>query len=315
MKRQTSHLIGYSILALILLMTMACAIEGQIPGNNQDLAATQEALQQTQVALSVEQTLAAMQQGDPVPSAEATGNITVAPEPETTPINPLCDSGILVNFEDVSFCYAPSLASGVNSIIEPQEISEMSENFNSPEHILFEFQGYQLTPTFHEPVIHIYPIQAYTSINPFTQDRINELQTLLSQKPETPNNIPFLPQWNAGQMFSTQKAYIQFANGEGIRFLTQYGQSYWPINNEDLFYTFQGITNDGQYYISAILPISNPELPASGETWPGDLTHLGETYDVYIENMNILLYSQSDDSFAPTLTLLDDMIRSISINQ
>ena len=314
-KGKQSLLIILCLTVFLVFISLACV--GNAGGeNNQNLAATQEALQQTQIALSVEQTLAAANQGDAVPSAEATGNVTVAPAPEETVINDTCTGKTMVNYQNVSFCYDPALASGTNNSIAAAEISEMSENFNTPQHIQFEFNGYAISPTFHTPIIHIYPVQEYINTSPFSSDIISELQTLLQQKPETPNGIPFLPIWNAAQIFSTQKAYLQFNNGEGIRFLTQYGQSYWPINNHDLFYTFQGITADGQYYISAILPISNPELPADGESWPGDLNDLAESFDLYYaENMNILLYSQSDDSFTPTLTMLDDMIQSITITQ
>ncbi|MEO8354588.1 MAG: hypothetical protein ABI621_01610 [Chloroflexota bacterium] len=39
---------------------------------------------------------------------------------------------------------------------------------------------------------------------------------------------------------------INFQNGRGIRFLTQYAQYPAPINNHELFYHFQGLTNDGK---------------------------------------------------------------------
>jgi hypothetical protein len=315
-KENKSLLIISGLTILLVFISLACATDTS-GGNTGNLAATQEALQQTQIALSVEQTLAAAGQGNnTVPSAEATGNITVAPAPQETVENPMCAGKIMVNYQNVSFCYDPALASGTNNTLEPTETSEMSENFNTPQHVQFEFSGYAISPTFHTPVIHVYPVQAYIAISPFSSDVINQLQTLLQNKPEAPHGIPFLPIWNAGQIFSTQKVYLPFSNGEGIRFLTQYGQSYWPINNHDLFYTYQGITADGQYYISAILPISHPELPADGESWPGDLDDLATDFDLfYAENMNILLYSQSDDSFTPTLTMLDEMIQSITITQ
>ena len=312
-KGNQSLLVILFLIILLVFISLACTVNTN-NGNNQNLAATQEALQQTQVALSVEQTLAAAGQANPVPSAEATGNVTVAPDPDEPVDHGMCEGKTMVNYQNISFCYDPVLASGTNNTLVAAETSEMSENFNTPQHVQFEFIGYAISPTFHTPVIHIYPVQEYTNTSPFSSEIINNLQTLLQQKPEAPHGIPFLPIWNAAQMFSTQKAYLQFDNGEGIRFLAQYGQSYWPINNHDLFYTFQGITADGQYYISAILPISNPQLPSDGESWPGDLNDLATDFDLfYAENMNILLYSQPDDSFTPTLTMLDQLIQSITI--
>ena len=311
MNKGNQSLLVISVLIILLVfISLACSVDTG-NGNNQNLAATQEALQQTQVALSVEQTLAAAGQGNPVPSAEATGNVTVAPPTPETTVSNLCDGKITVNYEGVSFCYAPLIASSTNNTIEPADLGEMSL---SPQHVQFEFIGYAISPTFHTPVIHIYPIADYEAIDPYVAARVTELQNLLASKPDHADGIPFLPHWNAGQMLVSKVDYVSFSNGEGIRFLTQYGQSYWPINNEDLFYTFQGITDDNQYYVSAVLPISHPDLPANGEAYPGDINDLANTYDSYIENIRILLYSKDDNSFNPSITTLDELMSSFTIN-
>ena len=310
-KKNQSLLVILFLTILLVFISLACTVSTN-NGNEQNLAATQEALHQTQVALSVEQTLAAAGQGNVVPSAEAMSNVTVAPgEEETVAVDP-CEGKTIVNYEGVSFCYAPFIANSTNNTIEPADTSEMSL---SPQHIQFEFVGYAISPTFHTPVIHIYPIADYESIDLYVAAKVTELQNLLASKPEHADSIPFLPHWNAGQMLVSKVGYVDFNNGEGIRFLTQYGQSYWPINNENMFYTFQGITDDGQYYISAIFPTSNPSLPANGEAYPGDINDLATSYDSYIENIRILLYSQDDNSFNPSITALDELISTISINQ
>ena len=65
---------------------------------------------------------------------------------------------------------------------------------------------------------------------------------------------------------STAKGKLQpFVSGIGVRFLTEYAQYFVPVNNHDLFYTYQGLTNDGQYWISVILPINHPDLPANAD--------------------------------------------------
>ena len=72
-----------------------------------------------------------------------------------------------------------------------------------------------------------------------------------------------------GKMFHAQYQVFPFGSGGGIRYLTLYAQYYAPINNHDLFYTYQGLTNDGKYWVSAILPINNPILPDNGDNPPG----------------------------------------------
>jgi hypothetical protein len=224
-----------------------------------------------------------------------------------------CAGKSLVNSQGTSFCYEPSLAGSVTNEMVPAIVSEMSESFHEPSHIKFTFQGYAISPTFHTPVMHVYPVAAYTAINPFAQESITSLQTAIQAQSTNLEHMPFLPQWNAAQMMHMQTSYLTFHNGQGVRYLTQYGQSFWPINNEDLFYTFQGITNDGQYYISAILPVSHSSLPANGEAYAGDINNLGNNYESYLNDITNQINSQPAESFNPQLNQLDAMIESLLI--
>ena len=63
-----------------------------------------------------------------------------------------------------------------------------------------------------------------------------------------------LPLMNAVQQMHTRVEYVQFKGGEGVSYLAQYAQGPVPVNNGELFYTFQGLTDDGEFYVSAILP-------------------------------------------------------------
>ena len=97
-----------------------------------------------------------------------------------------------------------------------------------------------------------------------------------------------------------------------MRFLTQYGQAANPINNHDLFYTFQGLTHDSRYYVVAILPASNPILPADGSTIPGDdYGAFADDFANYVTDIEMQLSAQAASSFAPDLVLLDEMIQSL----
>jgi hypothetical protein len=307
--RINSSLKSLVFLLMILLTSLACVVNGESPADNANLAATQEALVQTQVALSVQQTLQA--QGSPTLEASAVPQEinTVSPMQEDP-----CAGKSLVNSQGVSFCYEPSLAGSVTNEVVPAIVSEMSENFHEPEHNKFMFQGYAISPTFHAPVMHIYPVAGYIAINPYAAQGVEELQAALQSQSSNLSHMPFMPKWNAAQMMHTQVSYLSFQNGQGVRYLTQYGQAFWPVNNEDLFYTFQGLTNDGQYYISAILPVSNPVLPANGEAYPGDINSMGDTYQTYIADINSQLNAQPAESYLPQLNHLDAMMQSLLVS-
>jgi hypothetical protein len=112
-------------------------------------------------------------------------------------------------------------------------------------------------------VLYAYPINEYLQVNEDMAKPFNALKSVIEGQP-LPENIPFLPAFNAAQMFHSNEKILEFQNGKGIRFLTQYGQAPYPVNNESLFYTFQGMTNDGAYYVAAVLPIQAAFLPANG---------------------------------------------------
>jgi hypothetical protein len=145
------------------------------------------------------------------------------------------------------------------------------------------------------------------------------IERMLGERPDEPVGVfeagGILPPMNAGHMMpAPQVAYSDFQNGTGVRFLTQMGQAYYPINNRDMFYTFQGMTDDGETYVAAILPISHPSLPADGSEIPGgDFEAFSETFDSYAAEVAAQLDAQAEDSFAPSIALLDEMVQSLEV--
>jgi hypothetical protein len=108
--------------------------------------------------------------------------------------------------------------------------------------------------------------------------------------------------------------YLDFKNGQGVRFLTQFDQAYLPINNDELFYTYQGLTSDGKYYVAAVLPVNAADLPADGtvtdELKAGDF---GANFMLYLEQVVKQLESQPATSFTPDLGKLDAMMASLEV--
>ena len=127
------------------------------------------------------------------------------------------------------------------------------------------------------------------------------------------SEMPFLPMWPAAQVFASNLEFVDFQNGSGVRFLTMYGQDMTPINNQSLFYTFQGLTDDGRYYVSAILPITHPELP--GDSMVDDWQSFEQSYQTYMTETLEWLVAQPTTSFNPSLTDLDSMITTILVDR
>ena len=173
-----------------------------------------------------------------------------------------------------------------------------------------------LSDRFFTPKIAIYPVQKFIELLPDAIPAdVSTLQALLGGGPTGSKGLPFLPNFNAGQEFFAEYKVAAFVNGNGIRYLTQYAQFFDPINNHELIYTYQGLTSDGNYWISAILPISNPILPADGNTPPNGQTpeQFGNNFTTYIADLTSQLNSQPSESYSPTITMLDALVTSIVI--
>jgi hypothetical protein len=128
--------------------------------------------------------------------------------------------------------------------------------------------------------------------------------------------LPFLPWINAKQSFCAQPQIIEFGNGRGIRYLSYYAQDPSPVLDQHVFYTFQGLTDDGQFYISAffpvetgIFPVEPPACPQCGEP---DYDPLAEWVTVLSEQLN-QLNDLSAEEFAPALSILDELVKSIHL--
>lgn len=217
-----------------------------------------------------------------------------------------------VVFEGISFSFDKSLARQALPEIAPSE--EMLWGVLVPEHVRFSFEDYLLSDTFHEPALILYPAGEFSSSSEEAAGIIDELERFLAEKPADADHIPFLPFWNAAQVMHAQVEFIEFQNGEGVRFLTQYGQDVSPINNQAVFYTFQGLSDDGAWYVAAILPVNHPILPADSNI-PGDAyMEFADNYLNYLQEIVPQLDAQPASSFTPDLELLDSMIGSLLIS-
>lgn len=135
------------------------------------------------------------------------------------------------------------------------------------------------------------------------------MQNLL-QSQQAGQYLPFLPLFNASQALHAQDKYLDFKNGKGVRFLTQFDQAPLPINNFELIYTYQGLTADGNFYVAAVLPINHPSLPADNKITGKEPPEFTSDFPKYLANTASALEQQPAGSFTPDLAKLDAMMSS-----
>lgn len=274
------------VISSILLTTLSCDL-GDIVGDDdlslEDQAATVQAM--------IEEQLGTLQ----APSA--------TPEPSATTQMLDCSAA--------TFNLDPSVAASVTFETVPQAVGDPTIPFSiNPDTAKYSFQGYVVAGHYHDAVIRIYPVDDYAALDPTIGNSAANLATMLQNQPNDPTvGIPALPRWNAAQLLRAKISYIDFQNGSGVRFLTQYGQAYWMVNNQDMIYFFQGLTNDGACWISAIFPASNPALPNVGAVPPGGEPEMIDYYVDIVPQINAM----GDTSFLPDLNTLDALIASLLV--
>ena len=307
-----SHSLNFFLLALLtmILASLACTIN--TPGGTQDvelsIQQTLVSLQQTQIAMGEQKPTLPPQEAPQEQNTEV-----VIPQP-TEVIEPESPD---VSYEGISFSYDPAIAQGTFNVTIPgQNLGEESMPGETyPTHFQFTFENYAVGDHFHTPVIRIYPVEEYRAISTGASNIINELQQALINRPGggDMSNLPFLPMWNAAQVFTANVEYFDFQSGSGVRYLTMYGQALYPVDNTNLFYTYQGLTQDNRYYITAILPVTHPGLPAEGVV--DDWAAFTDNWDSYIADTLAWLEAQNPASFTPSLELLDQMMASFKIER
>jgi hypothetical protein len=260
--------------------------------------------------------------------------------PSCVNVEETTDGSKTVRYEGVGFAYHTSLASEIKS--EIKLASPLTGETDKPEgvvpaHTSFTLIGSyasQHTSSYFAPEISIYPILKYKDAlalsNNYVQSLEKDIQSLkamLAEHPASPEKeIPFLPFGiDAMQSLHSHVKYINFKNGRGIMFLTQFNIEPSLINNQGLVYTFQGLTDDGLNYVSARFPVTVPFLPPSYEpgtfenyTLPTDFygkdkVSNEENYKNYLTKITRKLDELPSDKFEPRLTLLENLIRSLCI--
>ncbi len=314
---------------VLILATLACRIMSQ-DTNNEDvnMVQTLEARMVTEAALPPEVIDQPIQ-----PTEEIISEEPVEPTEEIIPEEPVPTEIETVDktetvevsetpdvlYEGISFSFSPNVAQSASAETIPGEDfgPDAMPGMTYPTHFTFTLSRYAVDDHQHLPTLIIYPVADYRAISSAAAETIDNLEQLIrTQSPAGFNDeLPFLPMWPAAQIFNTGIEFIDFENGSGVRFLTMYGQDMGPINNQRLFYTFQGLTDDGRYYISAVLPVTHPGLPEDGSETVDDWQAFEDSWEGYLTETTTWLDAQAAFFFNPMLTDLDAMIASIQVDR
>jgi hypothetical protein len=273
-------------------------------------------------------------------------------------INPTVNKVISANYQGVSFTFDSLLASGVKAETIPSVLEGKPSDI-VPKYPLFTLVGYPRSddPEIRSPELRVFRVDKFREAvatagkeanrsvvyppNPpewtvYFDKEVQVLKLLLAKKPSQINvgpflakargekgcgQMPFLPMWEACQAFAARAGYVDFKNGKGVLFLTQWNRETYPITNKGLIYAFQGITDDGKHYVSAEFSVAAPFLPHGSEPevveWATKnylLPHKSKEYQSYLRPILEELEGLPADQFRPNLTLIENLIVSLQIH-
>jgi hypothetical protein len=275
---------------------------------------------------------------------------------------PIANKTNVVSYGGVTFTFDPSLATEVKADTVPAMTDGKPSDIvpEHPAFTLVGYPRPRSMPE-NDPEIRVFSItkfreamhrasleMAKTTIPPTgdwapdVDEEVRVLKALLSKKPAKEGlkaflasvrasepqkfdgypQMPFLPLWEATQAFVARLKYIDFRNGSGVFFLTQWDVSETQqVTNEGLEYAFQGLTNDGQYYIYAEFSASALFLPQNSDAeevaeWNRKnylLRHDSKKYQDCVHPILKQLEAFPANRFQPNLELLEQLIQSMEV--
>jgi len=212
---------------------------------------------------------------------------------------------------DASFL-ARSIA-GATAPASPYDASSPPGPSGNPEYAAFLFDGVER--------LRVFPVKAYTSLwdaanDPTVSNNISQLQNILANRPRLPENpLPFLPPATGYNDLAVQMQFLDFIGGSGLRFVGRFSQSVSPVVNADLKYVFQGLTDDGEYYISFDYPVSAAVLPDTlDDVPPADGRRAAEDFQSYLAGIQAQLNGLDAADFTPDLRQLDAVVESLKVS-
>ncbi|MBR6090020.1 MAG: hypothetical protein IKP86_08815 [Anaerolineaceae bacterium] len=125
-------------------------------------------------------------------------------------------------------------------------------------------------------------------------DMLDNIRSGYGSVEDVYTQTPFLPYQVYDPTASWQPALLDFNNGSGIRRIVVFGDTVFSSISEcNLYYAYQGMTDDGLYYISAVFPLTSSSLNGKPAAEAGQ--------------------SGGSSDYQPSLDRLDYYIKSIVI--
>jgi hypothetical protein len=315
---------------LLLALSLACSLVTGEPSISEEpnFEATVEA------AVSATQNSSADPAGEELPDEDPPAD--EPPEVFDPPLEDEPPDGDVFSFQGVSFIVPPAWEAIVQAEVVAEEpfVDDMPPFAVYPEHIAFHFAPEDHFETMISPTIAVYRVddiqQMFVGTNMSTA--VNETMSTLQGSIASglaAANIPVFPFIGAAELFRDKAEVLAFQNGSGVRALAQYGQAYWFIHNGGVSYYYQGLTEDGQFYVTVRLPVRvtflidgyEPSMnanPSAIQIQEYDMAVWEETeaaITAYNDEVYNRFQSMQPDELFPSLASIDALVASLRVEE
>lgn len=317
MKMPISIVQGMSVILMFALVSC---------GGKSDESAIQTIVAGTLQAITTIEPAAVVTAAETPQIAQATSQPSPLPQPTSAQPAALAPN---VTFEGISFNLDYQLANAwAYEITSPPDPA--SDNpFQTPSLYQVDFQEFVVPAGesfrgWRAPRLYIIPVANMQSFpnGGYGLEQLSQLQGILGSKPSAiTERMPVLPEvinFDNGEAFHSNMQYMNFQNGSGVRFLTEYSQVAFPVGKV-MSYIFQGLTNDGAYYVSLTLPISQTALDQYNAPYDASISDEASyqafvaDYASYLQGAVAILESTPNASFTPDLGKLDALVQSLNV--
>jgi hypothetical protein len=231
------------------------------------------------------------------------------------------DGGGSVAFNGVGFSFSADLGSSVAVIQVTGTLPDSPEDLDAP-HLSFSLSNVRVErPTVPGPWRSDGVVSAYRTEDlegaDLAGEQYDQLQTLLAERPDldtymvvvdldVDDYLPYLPVAGGGQLLRARAEYIDTPEVSGVAYVTAFSQDLTRLAASDFWYTFQGISADGSWYVALSWVLTVDGFPARvGGGLPRD-------YPAYLNRTIATINEAGAETFSPSLTSLDALARSFT---
>ena len=181
--------------------------------------------------------------------------------------------------------------------------------FGVPDYVWFNFETDSSSPAPSQLVIQRLRDDEGNYYSAYSETEVGRFEQLATRiKPQTVDSD-----------HSLHTNLLDFADGSGIRsvgFMPVFSGTV-PLSDAHIFYLYEGLTQDGRYYVWLQFNLQTPILPDK----PGQFSVVDQAefieetavYQAYLDEQMALIQALPPAAFTPNLAHLDDLIHSLSV--